>query len=144
MSMWSLISYGKLNCTLHTWAGACLIEIVSSFVICLALSHSGWRFSYNWHRISNFIQHYKLVAGYESTRNADLVSVPICTSTHISHHVFQLISHRDLSKTAITYLPTYGLKHLEVLRLQQTPSLTVIPSIYHFEVSCVLLCIWSS
>ncbi|CAG7730860.1 unnamed protein product [Allacma fusca] len=39
----------------------------------------------------------------------------------------------DLSETAITTLPTHGLKHLEILRLQRTPSLTVIPSIYHFE-----------
>ncbi|CAG2060907.1 unnamed protein product [Timema podura] len=41
----------------------------------------------------------------------------------------------DLSETAISHLPTSGLKELEVLRLQDTDSLKIFPSIYHFEFS---------
>ena len=43
---------------------------------------------------------------------------------------------RDLSETAISQMPTLGLKELEILRLQDTDSLKTFPSIYNFEVSC--------
>ncbi|XP_069688210.1 follicle-stimulating hormone receptor-like [Periplaneta americana] len=39
----------------------------------------------------------------------------------------------DLSETAISEMPTLGLKDLEVLRLQDTESLKMFPSIYNFE-----------
>ncbi|XP_068220464.1 uncharacterized protein [Palaemon carinicauda] len=39
----------------------------------------------------------------------------------------------DLSETSITALPTAGLKELEVLRLENTPSLKVFPSVYSFK-----------
>lgn len=32
-------------------------------------------------------------------------------------------------------LPTLGLKNIEILRIEDTPSLTTIPSIYSFAVS---------
>lgn len=41
----------------------------------------------------------------------------------------------DLSETAISRMPTLGLKELEILRLQDTESLKRFPSIYNFEVS---------
>jgi len=49
-------------------------------------------------------------------------------------HVF--LCSRDLSETAISQMPTLGLKDLEILRLQDTESLKKFPSIYNFEVSC--------
>jgi hypothetical protein len=42
---------------------------------------------------------------------------------------------RDLSETAITHLPTGGLEGLDVLRIEDTESLKVIPSVYSFKVS---------
>ncbi|XP_033608882.1 lutropin-choriogonadotropic hormone receptor isoform X2 [Cryptotermes secundus] len=39
----------------------------------------------------------------------------------------------DLSETAISRMPTLGLKELEILRLQDTDSLKRFPSIYNFE-----------
>jgi hypothetical protein len=42
---------------------------------------------------------------------------------------------RDLSETAITRLPTGGLESLDILRIQDTESLKVIPSVYTFKVS---------
>jgi hypothetical protein len=42
---------------------------------------------------------------------------------------------RDLSETAITHLPTWGLESLDVLRIEETESLKVIPSVYSFKVS---------
>ncbi|XP_064112218.1 uncharacterized protein LOC135219400 [Macrobrachium nipponense] len=39
----------------------------------------------------------------------------------------------DLSETSITALPTVGLKELEVLRLENTPTLKVFPSVYSFR-----------
>ncbi|KAJ9588754.1 hypothetical protein L9F63_017958, partial [Diploptera punctata] len=39
----------------------------------------------------------------------------------------------DLSETAISQMPTAGLKDLEILRLQDTDSLKMFPSIYNFE-----------
>jgi hypothetical protein len=46
-----------------------------------------------------------------------------------------LLCCRDLSETAISRMPTQGLKELEILRLQDTESLKRFPSIYNFEVS---------
>jgi hypothetical protein len=42
---------------------------------------------------------------------------------------------RDLSETSITHLPTGGLEGLDVLRIEDTESLKVIPSVYSFKVS---------
>ncbi|KAF4522239.1 hypothetical protein B566_EDAN009083 [Ephemera danica] len=39
----------------------------------------------------------------------------------------------DLSETSISHIPTAGLKELEILRLEDTTKLKVIPSIYNFE-----------
>ncbi|XP_075223921.1 follicle-stimulating hormone receptor-like [Lycorma delicatula] len=39
----------------------------------------------------------------------------------------------DLSQTAITQLPTSGLKGLDVLRVERTKTLKVFPSIYNFD-----------
>jgi hypothetical protein len=49
---------------------------------------------------------------------------------------------RDLSETAITRLPTGGLENLDILRIQDTKSLKVIPSVYSFKVSngCWMSC----
>ncbi|CAK1580620.1 unnamed protein product [Parnassius mnemosyne] len=44
-----------------------------------------------------------------------------------------LLRHLDLSNTAITSLPTKGLEKLEILRIEKTPSLKYIPSIYEFQ-----------
>jgi hypothetical protein len=46
-----------------------------------------------------------------------------------------LIVCRDLSETSITHLPTGGLEGLDVLRIEDTQSLKVIPSVYSFKVS---------
>ncbi|PSN49269.1 Follicle-stimulating hormone receptor [Blattella germanica] len=43
------------------------------------------------------------------------------------------VAKLDLSETSITHLPTRGLQELEVLRLQDTDTLKVFPSIYNFE-----------
>lgn len=42
---------------------------------------------------------------------------------------------RDLSGTSIESLPSVGLDKLEELRIQNTPSLKQIPSVYNFKVS---------
>ncbi|XP_039753282.1 lutropin-choriogonadotropic hormone receptor-like isoform X1 [Pararge aegeria] len=39
----------------------------------------------------------------------------------------------DLSNTGVTYLPTKGLENLETLKIEKTPSLKYIPSIYDFR-----------
>ncbi|CAH0715287.1 unnamed protein product, partial [Brenthis ino] len=44
-----------------------------------------------------------------------------------------LLRQLDLSNTAIVSLPTKGLENLEVLRIEKTPSLKYIPSIYEFQ-----------
>ncbi|KPI95740.1 Lutropin-choriogonadotropic hormone receptor [Papilio xuthus] len=44
-----------------------------------------------------------------------------------------LLRQLDLSSTAITSLPTKGLEKLETLRIEKTPSLKYIPSIYDFQ-----------
>lgn len=44
-----------------------------------------------------------------------------------------LIRQLDLSHTSITSLPTKGLEKLEILRIEKTPSLKYIPSIYEFH-----------
>jgi len=56
----------------------------------------------------------------------------------LAHEVCSHLSlcSRDLSETAISQMPTLGLKELEILRLQDTESLKKFPSIYNFEVSC--------
>ncbi|RZF36368.1 hypothetical protein LSTR_LSTR002964, partial [Laodelphax striatellus] len=41
--------------------------------------------------------------------------------------------HLDLSETAISYVPTRGLQSLEVLKVEDTPTLKVFPSIYSFN-----------
>nr|CAD7447529.1 unnamed protein product [Timema bartmani] len=43
------------------------------------------------------------------------------------------LRYLDLSETSITQLPTRGLQELDVLRLQDTATLKVFPSIYNFE-----------
>nr|CAD7590022.1 unnamed protein product [Timema genevievae] len=43
------------------------------------------------------------------------------------------LRYLDLSETSITQLPTRGLQELDVLRLQDTSTLKVFPSIYNFE-----------
>lgn len=48
-----------------------------------------------------------------------------------------MLCFRDLSETAIQYLPTSGLEELEVLVITNTPSLKTIPSIYDLTV-CTL------
>ncbi|XP_075978019.1 lutropin-choriogonadotropic hormone receptor-like [Anticarsia gemmatalis] len=55
---------------------------------------------------------------------------------HIDANAFAanlLIRQLDLSSTAITSLPTAGLQKLEILRIEKTPSLKYIPSIYEFQ-----------
>ncbi|CAH2095884.1 unnamed protein product [Euphydryas editha] len=44
-----------------------------------------------------------------------------------------LLRQLDLSNTAITSLPTKGLEKLEILKIEKTPSLKYIPSIYEFQ-----------
>ncbi|XP_068633155.1 lutropin-choriogonadotropic hormone receptor-like isoform X2 [Battus philenor] len=44
-----------------------------------------------------------------------------------------LLRQLDLSSTAIASLPTKGLEKLEILRIEKTPSLKYIPSIYEFQ-----------
>ncbi|KAK6635620.1 hypothetical protein RUM44_000874 [Polyplax serrata] len=45
----------------------------------------------------------------------------------------QSLRFLDLSLTSITFLPTKGLSDLEVLKLQDTRSLKVFPSVYNFD-----------
>ncbi|CAH0585472.1 unnamed protein product [Chrysodeixis includens] len=55
---------------------------------------------------------------------------------HIDDNAFAanlLLRQLDLSNTAITSLPTEGLQNLETLRIEKTPSLKYIPSIYEFQ-----------
>ncbi|XP_041978814.1 lutropin-choriogonadotropic hormone receptor-like [Aricia agestis] len=55
---------------------------------------------------------------------------------HLDEHAFAgnlLLRQLDLSNTRITSLPTKGLEKLEVLRIEKTPSLKYIPSIYEFQ-----------
>ncbi|KAJ0176414.1 hypothetical protein K1T71_007593 [Dendrolimus kikuchii] len=54
----------------------------------------------------------------------------------LDEHAFAgnlLLRQLDLSSTAITSLPTKGLEKLEILRIEKTPSLKYIPSIYEFQ-----------
>ncbi|XP_072949574.1 follicle-stimulating hormone receptor-like isoform X1 [Epargyreus clarus] len=44
-----------------------------------------------------------------------------------------LLRQLDLSDTSITSIPTKGLEKLEVLRIEKTPTLKYIPSIYEFQ-----------
>nr|CAD7421639.1 unnamed protein product [Timema poppensis] len=44
-----------------------------------------------------------------------------------------MFDFRDLSQTAITYLPTGGLEDLDTLRIKETESLKIIPSVYSFK-----------
>ncbi|XP_059052006.1 lutropin-choriogonadotropic hormone receptor-like [Achroia grisella] len=44
-----------------------------------------------------------------------------------------LLRQLDLSNTAITSLPTDGLQKLQILRIEKTPTLKYIPSIYEFQ-----------
>ncbi|KAG7308391.1 hypothetical protein JYU34_005588 [Plutella xylostella] len=44
-----------------------------------------------------------------------------------------LLRQLDLSSTTITSLPTKGLEKLEILRIEKTPTLKYIPSIYEFQ-----------
>ena len=56
--------------------------------------------------------------------------------THLAENCFHGIEHLnqlDLSQTSITKLPTDGLANLSVLRLKNTYTLKVIPSIYNFK-----------
>ncbi|GFG40111.1 hypothetical protein Cfor_09362, partial [Coptotermes formosanus] len=48
-------------------------------------------------------------------------------------HGLKSLTDLDLSETAITHLPTGGLGGLEVLRIQDTESLKVFPSVYSFK-----------
>nr|CAD7399966.1 unnamed protein product [Timema cristinae] len=52
---------------------------------------------------------------------------------HQLHPYQQRQPHMDLSQTAITYLPTGGLEDLDTLRIKDTDSLKVIPSVYSFK-----------
>ncbi|XP_045518123.1 lutropin-choriogonadotropic hormone receptor isoform X1 [Pieris brassicae] len=54
----------------------------------------------------------------------------------LDEHAFAgnlLLRQLDLSNTAITSLPTKGLEKLETLKIERTPSLKYIPSIYEFQ-----------
>ncbi|XP_069704553.1 follicle-stimulating hormone receptor-like isoform X2 [Periplaneta americana] len=56
--------------------------------------------------------------------------------SHLSNEAFfglKSLTDIDLSETAITHLPTGGLEELDILRIQDTKSLKVIPSVYSFE-----------
>ncbi|XP_052753208.1 lutropin-choriogonadotropic hormone receptor-like isoform X2 [Galleria mellonella] len=44
-----------------------------------------------------------------------------------------LLRQLDLSNTAISSLPTEGLQNLQILRIEKTPSLKYVPSIYEFQ-----------
>lgn len=46
---------------------------------------------------------------------------------------------RDLSGTAITSLPTEGLREIDVLKVENTESLKVFPSVYNFKVNILSL-----
>ncbi|KAJ8924188.1 hypothetical protein NQ315_006979 [Exocentrus adspersus] len=45
----------------------------------------------------------------------------------------QSLRNIDLSYTAITFLPTEGLREIDILRLQNTKSLKVFPSVFNFQ-----------
>jgi len=47
---------------------------------------------------------------------------------------YKLLYSRDLSHSSMKVLPTSGLKSLEILRIENAPSMTVMPSVYLFAV----------
>lgn len=47
---------------------------------------------------------------------------------------YKLLYFRDLSHSSMKVLPTSGLKSLEILRIENVLSMTVIPSVYLFSV----------
>ncbi|XP_049786283.1 lutropin-choriogonadotropic hormone receptor-like [Schistocerca cancellata] len=56
--------------------------------------------------------------------------------SHLDMDAFVGLNHLrriDLSETAVTQLPTRGLEGIDELRLQDTSSLKVFPSVYNFE-----------
>ncbi|CAH1365910.1 lutropin-choriogonadotropic hormone receptor-like [Tenebrio molitor] len=56
------------------------------------------------------------------------------TNLHVrAFHGLQSLRHIDLSRTAITSLPVEGLREIDVLKVQETESLKVFPSVYNFK-----------
>lgn len=49
--------------------------------------------------------------------------------------VLILIYSRDLSDSSMTFLPSFGLMSIELIRIENTPTLTEIPSVYSFQVT---------
>ncbi|XP_049873661.1 lutropin-choriogonadotropic hormone receptor-like isoform X2 [Pectinophora gossypiella] len=72
-------------------------------------------------------------------KNAQIAKLSFRGNTklrHLDEKAFEgnlFLKQLDLSNTAITSLPTSGLDKLEVLKLDKTPSLKYIPSIYEFQ-----------
>ncbi|KAJ8963294.1 hypothetical protein NQ318_018762 [Aromia moschata] len=56
--------------------------------------------------------------------------------THLHRRAFnglQSLRYIDLSSTAITFLPTEGLREIDILKVQNTKSLKVFPSVFNFQ-----------
>ncbi|KAJ2949325.1 hypothetical protein O0L34_g6278 [Tuta absoluta] len=74
-----------------------------------------------------------------SFKNAQIAKLSFRGNTllkHLDERAFEgnlFIKELDLSNTAITNLPTLGLENLQVLKVDKTPSLKYIPSIYDFQ-----------
>ncbi|GBP48956.1 hypothetical protein EVAR_32291_1 [Eumeta japonica] len=72
-------------------------------------------------------------------KNAEIAKLSFKGNTklnRINEHAFSgnlLLRQLDLSGTAITHLPTKGLEKLETLKIEKTPTLKYIPSIYEFR-----------
>lgn len=45
-----------------------------------------------------------------------------------------MVFFRDISNSAIQGLPVEGLKDIEMLKIEGTPTMQTIPSIYEFQV----------
>lgn len=59
--------------------------------------------------------------------------IKCCWHFHFKWQQFN--GSRDLSGTAIESLPVVGLSEIDVLKIENTPSMKTIPSIYELQVS---------
>jgi len=57
-----------------------------------------------------------------------------CIYLGLEYLYYKLLYFRDLSHSSVKLLPTSGLQSLEILRIENAPLMTVIPSVYLFSV----------
>ncbi|XP_071450669.1 lutropin-choriogonadotropic hormone receptor-like [Hetaerina americana] len=92
-------------------------------------------------RSEQFLLNYNLIAEVEdfAFNNSEIAKLSLkgnrrlCTIGPSGFVGLQSLRDLDLSETSITQMPTRGLQMLEILRLQDTETLKVIPSVYNFQ-----------